>query len=44
MKRILFVIGIISILFASCVTDRSSCSMAKGFVGIGGDHPAGMRH
>jgi len=51
MKRTLFVIGIIC-LFSSCAVSKwpervkngGSCPENRGVTGVGGDHPAGMRH
>lgn len=35
---------VLAIVLGSCTVDRSGCAMSKGFVGIGGQHPAGMNH
>jgi len=46
MKRMLFFLSIICLMLVSCVAGRgrTGCEYSKGFVGVGGQNPAGMKH
>lgn len=52
MKKLLFILSIVCILFASCaeskwparVKDGGSCPENRGMIGMGGNHAPGMDH
>ena len=51
MKKLLFILSIVCILFTSCaeskwpsrVKDGGSCPQNRGMIGMGGNHAPGMR-
>jgi hypothetical protein len=41
-KLLCIILGLL--FFTSCATPKDGCFLSQGFVGEGGQHPAGMRH